>query len=200
MPGLILRHNLYGIDIDLRATQIAALALWLRAQRVHEGMPNGERPLILRSNIVCAEPMPGEHAMLEEFTRALEPNLLSQLVEVVFDNMTLAGEAGSLLKIEDEIRSSIYRAKIQWQREFDRATDSIGNELLLTQAELDRLSSQTGFQESLFDVSQITDSEFWDRAAGQVTEALEAYARRRPTAQATSAASSQRTPRVVSPS
>ena len=30
-PGLILAHNLHGIDIDLRATQIAALALWLRA-------------------------------------------------------------------------------------------------------------------------------------------------------------------------
>ena len=30
-PGLILRHNLHGIDIDLRATQIAGFALWLRA-------------------------------------------------------------------------------------------------------------------------------------------------------------------------
>src|SRR5204863_9474534 len=32
-PGLILRHNLHGIDIDPRASQIAGLALWLRAQR-----------------------------------------------------------------------------------------------------------------------------------------------------------------------
>jgi hypothetical protein len=29
-PGLILAKNLHGIDIDLRCTQIAALALWLR--------------------------------------------------------------------------------------------------------------------------------------------------------------------------
>src|SRR5262249_39457770 len=28
-PGLILSRNLHGIDIDLRGTQIAALALWL---------------------------------------------------------------------------------------------------------------------------------------------------------------------------
>jgi hypothetical protein len=33
VPALILRHNLHGIDIDVRAVQIAALALWLRAQR-----------------------------------------------------------------------------------------------------------------------------------------------------------------------
>ncbi len=179
VPALILRHNLYGIDIDFRATQIAALALWLRAQRAgsDSGEKGGERPRITRSNIVCAEPMPGERDMLEEFTRTLAPNLLSQLVKVVFNNMALAGEAGSLLKIEEEIRSAIYRAKIQWQREFDRATDRSGNELLLTHSEMDRLYSRTGSQTGLFDVSQISDAEFWDRAAGQVTEALEAYAR-----------------------
>jgi len=115
--------------------------------------------------------------MFEEFTRALEPSVLTQLVEVVFDNMALAGEAGSLLKIEEEIQGAIARAKAQWQREFDRATDRRGNELLLTHSEMDRLSSQTDAQVGLFDVSRITDEEFWDRAAEQVTEALESYAR-----------------------
>src|SRR5262249_33810033 len=33
IPVLIVEHNLYGIDIDPRCAQIAALALWLRAQR-----------------------------------------------------------------------------------------------------------------------------------------------------------------------
>jgi len=36
IPALILAHNLHGIDIDLRATQIAALALWLRCQRAYQ--------------------------------------------------------------------------------------------------------------------------------------------------------------------
>ena len=131
----------------------------------------------MRSNIVCAEPMPGERYMLGEFTRALEPSVLTQLVEVVFDNMALAGEAGSLLKIEEEIKGAIEQARAQWQREFDRATDTRGNELLLTHSEMDRLSSQDNSQVGLFDVSQITDDEFWDRAAEQVTEALESYAK-----------------------
>ena len=36
IPRLILANNLHGIDIDARATQIAALALWLRAQRYYQ--------------------------------------------------------------------------------------------------------------------------------------------------------------------
>ena len=55
------RAQPHGIDIDLRATQIAALALWLRCQRAYQEMGlKKDRPKITRSNIVCAEPMPGE--------------------------------------------------------------------------------------------------------------------------------------------
>ena len=65
IPRLILEHNLHGIDIDSRAVQIAALALWMRAQRSWrevEFKPS-ERPLIVKTNVVCAEPMPGEEDM-----------------------------------------------------------------------------------------------------------------------------------------
>ena len=73
LPDLILRYNLYGIDIDSRACQIAALALWLRAQRAYQslGLKPNERPAITKTNIVCAEPMPGEIDMLREFTASL---------------------------------------------------------------------------------------------------------------------------------
>ena len=36
VPRLILTYNIHGIDIDLRCTQIAALALWLRCQRAYQ--------------------------------------------------------------------------------------------------------------------------------------------------------------------
>jgi hypothetical protein len=51
VPELILRHNLYGIDIDPRACQIAALALWLRAQRSYQqlGLQAAERPPITKT-------------------------------------------------------------------------------------------------------------------------------------------------------
>ena len=38
VPRLILAHNIHGIDIDLRCSQIAALALWLRCQRAYQEM------------------------------------------------------------------------------------------------------------------------------------------------------------------
>src|ERR1022692_3976950 len=76
VPRLILARNLHGIDIDLRASQIAALALWLRCQRAYQEMGlKKDRPKITRSNFVCAEPMPGEHNVLKGFVRQLEPKL-----------------------------------------------------------------------------------------------------------------------------
>ena len=156
---------------DRRAGPLAAGATQLRGS----GLKGNERPRITRSNIVCAEPMPGEREMLEEFAESLEPTVLGQLVEVVFDKMKLAGEAGSLLKIEEEIEGAIAQARAQWQREFERATDSRGNELLLTHSEMDQLSGHANTQMGLFDVSQITDEEFWVQAEGRVIEALRSY-------------------------
>ena len=69
-PRLIIEHNIHGIDIDPRAVQIAGLSLWLRAQRSWQAqsMKPQQRPQIQRANIVCAEPMPGEKELLQEFT------------------------------------------------------------------------------------------------------------------------------------
>jgi hypothetical protein len=46
VPRLIIEHNIYGVDIDPRAAQIASLALWLRAQRAwHDaGVKAKDRP------------------------------------------------------------------------------------------------------------------------------------------------------------
>ena len=172
VPRMILAHNLHGIDIDLRATQIAALALWLRCQRTYQEMGlKKERPKITRSNFVCAEPMPGEEQMLKEFVNQLEPKLLGQVVEVVFNKMKLAGEAGFLLKIEEEIRDKVAAAKKQWVRETTQATDKKGRALLFTEAEMDRLAGKPE-QPSLFDLSDITDDQFFEQAEAKVIEAL----------------------------
>ncbi len=168
VPGLILKHNLYGIDIDLRATQIAALALWLRCQRAYQelGLKNGERPKITRSNIVCAEPMPGETDLLEEFTATLQPKVLGQLVKVVFEKMKLAGEAGSLLKIEEEIQEAAQEAKGEyaaWKKHQEKARSTLFPELM----ERD--------QPSLFDFADLTDEVFLDRAEDEIVAALRQY-------------------------
>lgn len=167
LPGLILQHNLYGIDIDPRACQIAALALWLRAQRAYQaiGLKPNERPPIRKTNIVCAEPMPGEIDMQREFTAGLTPKVLGQLVEAIFEKMKLGGEAGSLLKIEEEIRDAVEEAKAEYQRELQRRQDE--------QSYLPGMAPPR--EPTLFD--DLTDDEFWTRAEDDLAAALDLYAR-----------------------
>ena len=51
--------------------------------------------------------MPGERDLLDEFMSELNPKELGELVRFVFERMRLAGEAGSLLKIEEDVRDKI---------------------------------------------------------------------------------------------
>jgi len=119
IPRLIIEHNLHGIDIDLRATQIAAMALWLRVQRAyHEmGIKVADRPRVTRCNIVCAEPMPGEREFAEQFINSLALQPLRRIVAAIWQTMQLAGEAGTLLRIEKEMQQAINRAWRDWVSE-----------------------------------------------------------------------------------
>jgi hypothetical protein len=110
LPGLVLRHNLYGVDIDPRAAQIAAFALWMRAQRAWNalGLKRADRPLVTRTNVVVAEPMPGEPDLLTELCQRLDKPV-ADIVRAVFVEMKLAGEAGMLLRVEDTVRRGVER-------------------------------------------------------------------------------------------
>ena len=170
-PKLIIEHNVHGIDIDPRAVQIAAFALWLRAQKAWQamGLKPVERPRVTRCNIVTAEPMPGEGDMRQEFTAGLKPRVLGQLVDVVFDRMKLAGEAGSLLKIEEEIKGGIAAARRQWLE------SSAGEQKLLFPG----MSPLRYDQEKLrFDLTGVDDERFWEEAESRILEALRMYAER----------------------
>jgi hypothetical protein len=169
VPKLIVEHNLHGIDIDPRAVQIAALALWLRAQKTWKnlGLKADQRPRITKSNIVTAEPMPGEEDMRREFTASLKPRVLGQIVDEVFEKMKIAGEAGTLLKIEEEIKDAVAAAKKQW-----------GEQPKPVQLELFSRSvpAKPTQMELRFDVREITDERFWEQAEDRILDALKAKA------------------------
>ncbi len=92
--------------------------------------------------------------------------------------MKLAGEAGSLLKIEDEIREAIAAAKKQYIRETTKATDRKGRTLLFSEAEMDRMESGIQQQTFEFDISDINDNQFFEQAESRVIEALRSYSER----------------------
>ena len=113
--------------------------------------------------------------MLKEFVSEIEPKLLGQVVHTVFDKMKLAGDAGALLRIEEEIREVVEAAKTQWVRESTQAIDRKGQPLLFTQSDMDRLAGKPE-QVVLFDLSGLTDDQFFERAEHHVAEALRLYA------------------------
>lgn len=170
VPRLVIEHNLHGVDIDPRAVQIAGLSLWLRAQRTwkEQNVKSADRPRIRKSNIVCAEPMPGEKELLREFTADLKPRVLGQFLEIIFEKMKLAGEAGSLLKIEEEIEEAVEQAREEFNKELLRrkqATQSLFPEL------------EKPKQQSLFDFADLPDkTRFWRTAEQQIIDALQDYA------------------------
>jgi len=166
VPGLILEHNLYGVDIDLRAVQIAELALWLRAQRAYGemGIKMRDRPRIDKTNVVCAEPMPGEYDLLGEFTRDLQPAVLGKMVLEIWEKMKLADEAGSLLKIEEEINEAIREAH-----------ETLAS---LPPARQLRLFGPEQPEQMRLRPSDLDDQVFWAEAGERVVEALRSYAQR----------------------
>lgn len=101
IPGQILKYNLYGIDIDPRAVQIAALALNLKARRYDQNA------LVGRAHVACAGPMPGEKEMFKEFLGKLQSPTLQRIAGKMWDSLSLAGDAGSLLKAEKELKEII---------------------------------------------------------------------------------------------
>jgi len=172
LPSQILRQNLHGIDIDARAVQIAALSLWMRAQKAYAAfnITRANRLTIKKTKIVTAEPMPGEEDMRREFTSGLKPRVLGQLVDVVFEKMKLAGEAGSLLKIEEEIKDAVAEAKRQWLE-----GPKPEQQLLFFPGMTDLRPKQ---QELRFDVKLINDERFWGQAEDRILDALKDYAER----------------------
>jgi hypothetical protein len=117
VPKLILENNIYGAEIDPRALQIAALSLWLRAQQSWSnlGVSREERPIIERSHLVLAEPMPGNKKLLKLLTEQLDKPMQKLLLKI-WEKMQYVGEAGLLIKMEQEIANEIEELKKNWSK------------------------------------------------------------------------------------
>lgn len=104
VPRLIIENNIYGVDIDPRAAQIATLALWLRAQRAwHDaGIKAKNRSLIGRGHVVAAIAPPTERELRQQFTANLDQRD-AELFEKTLQLLKGLPEMGVLLKVEREL-------------------------------------------------------------------------------------------------
>ena len=103
IPAAILAHNLHGIDIDLRAVQLAALALYLKAKSYN---PAAE---IRQTNLAVAGVRPLDGPRLQLFLSRFEQDrpLLERVLTALWRRLEDAEWLGSLLRVEKTLRELI---------------------------------------------------------------------------------------------
>ena len=92
IPELILRHNLYGLDLDPRAATLATLAVLLRARL--------SDPAILHRSIAqtwCCHSFPDPATFPRGLLDSLPTPALQDQAHALFDHFTLGQDLGSLL-------------------------------------------------------------------------------------------------------
>ena len=116
IPAAILENNLFGIDIDPRAIQIASLSLLLTAKEA--ALRHGFSPLkvkVKRSNLVVANAVDLGEKKLRALVDRLgnhtgSPELRDRLFKTTWDNLRNVGELGSLI----QVREGVTRALDNW--------------------------------------------------------------------------------------
>ena len=109
IPAAILEYNLFGVDIDPRAIQIASLSLLLTAKEV--ALKHGFSPLdvkVRRSNLVVANAVNlGEErlkALVDHIGARLGESALRQrLFKTIWENLQYVGELGSLVQVREGV-------------------------------------------------------------------------------------------------
>lgn len=140
VPRLIIERNIYGVDIDPRAAQIASLALWLRAQRAwHDaGLKAEDRPQIGRGQVVAAVAPPAEVGLRQRFMENLDP-LDAELFEQTLFMLKRLPELGVLLQVEKELPALVRKVfgehgdlfrddnMAQWQKAETRLREALND-------------------------------------------------------------------------
>jgi SAM-dependent methyltransferase len=96
IPQLILENNLFGVDVDLRAVQLAALNLYLKAKSYNSDLR------ISKMNLVCADSHIANSKNREKFLeRFLSDPALQKIFKTLFEKLNHTNELGSLLKVRE---------------------------------------------------------------------------------------------------
>lgn len=101
IPALILKNNLFGIDLDKRAAQLATFALAMKAANDNPQLMNGE----INVNVINIEESNG--LVIDDIVGAVNGSNRQKLTRDLFDNFVNAKTYGSLIKIKPEIAKNL---------------------------------------------------------------------------------------------
>jgi hypothetical protein len=101
IPAAILANNLFGIDIDLRAVQLAALALYLKAKGANK------QAALTKTNLACADVaiFRGPHLAKITSEMALPCGITRELFVKFRDSLEQASMMGSLVRLEKHFQN-----------------------------------------------------------------------------------------------
>ena len=146
IPAVILAHNIHGIDIDLRAVQLSALALYLKAKSINKGIT------ISGVNLACADVLPLDGARLGGFLREarFSQPIYERLMRALWRRLEEANQLGSLLRLERDLGE-------------------------LVTEERQRIRRQPLFAGVEYE-SEAAEDEWWDILEAQIIQGLDAFA------------------------
>ncbi len=103
----ILSHNLHGVDLDPRAVQIAAAALWLKARTLSPSARPSRINLVASSLRLAS--LPDTDQALSELRREIERDtgIPQKLTDTILHALRGADHLGSLLKIDLAVDDAI---------------------------------------------------------------------------------------------
>jgi hypothetical protein len=105
IPGVILQNNLYGVDIDRRAVQLAALSLFMKARTMH---PQAQ---VRQVNLVVADATLPDSGIKKKFlARYAKDKAVQKAFAQVLDDLDHVAQVGSLLRVEERLRELLAKA------------------------------------------------------------------------------------------
>jgi hypothetical protein len=153
IPAAILQNNIHGIDIDLRAVQLSALTLFLKAKMFNP------KARITETKLASADIqyLDGERmkAFLDEYR--LNNPTLRRILSALQTKFKEAQQLGSLLRFEDELQSVIQKEREHFEKN--------GRQIDLFGWRKDQFDSDEGKEE------------FWHILSAQVEQTLHLFAK-----------------------
>lgn len=119
IPAAILEHNLFGIDIDLRAVQLSALALYLKAKTWHTAYHASRFAFrVSHINLACADVRPLNGARLGAFLREARfaRPIYERLIRALWSRLQDVDQLGSLLRLERELGELIAEERARYKK------------------------------------------------------------------------------------
>jgi hypothetical protein len=103
IPKLIIENNLYGIDLDDRAAQLAQLGLWIKAKQKNRNTK------ALHFNIVSSDfYLPAFEEVLPIFQSGIANQNQQKIVSEIWEDLQQAYKFGSLVKVDEKLSVKLH--------------------------------------------------------------------------------------------